>query len=98
MGNNQVFNKIYLISVIWYRATQMVNATYGTGRQQSCTRSGRRTMGYALMYCGIHMSLLDLLLLAGTARSSIGIKMFLTSRKPQLNNLVNNRDILYICK
>ena len=77
---------------------QMVNVTYGTGKRQSYTKNGKRTMECALTYCGIHMSLLDLLPLAGTARSSIGIKIFPMSRKPQLNSLVNNRDILYICK
>lgn len=53
---------------------QMVSATYGTGRQRSYTKSGKHTMECALMYYGILMSLPDLPLLAGMAKSSIGTK------------------------
>jgi hypothetical protein len=55
----------------------MESATYGTGKQQNYTRSGRLMTVCVLECCGTRMNLVSLLLLAGMVSLSTGIKSVL---------------------
>lgn len=68
----------FLISATWCRVMQMVNVTYGIGKQRNCTKNGKHMTEYVLMYSGIRMNLLDSPPLDGMEKSSIGIKGSLT--------------------
>jgi hypothetical protein len=59
----------------------MASVIYGTGKPQNCTRNGKLMTVYALECCGIHMNLVNSLLLAGMDLSSTGIKMLISIKK-----------------